>query len=82
MGIRKKLRERAEMELHVMIEKLEKHALDICSDMPVEPKELCRLVCGGRTQALLTKVQGKMADRYESSLLARLDDELPADENF
>jgi hypothetical protein len=82
MSIRKKLRMSAEMELHTMIEKLEGEALKICGDTPVDHKDLCRLVIGGRTQSVLNRVIGKMADRYEAMVIDRLEDEMPADENF
>jgi len=81
MSIRKKLRLHAEQELHEMIMKLEGHALAVCADSPVEPKDLCRLVIGGKTQTTLNRVIGKIADRYEENYMAQLD-VLPPDENY
>ena len=77
MGIRKKLRRASEQELQEMIEKLEGRALEICGDTPVDHKDLCRLVIGGRTQSTLNRVISKMADRKESSIVAYLDDQIP-----
>jgi len=79
MSIRKKLRLRAETELQSMIEQLEAHALQICGDSPVEPKELCRLVIGGRMQTVLNKVIGKMADKMEEEIVRDL---TPAEEQY
>jgi len=73
MSIRKKLRLRAETELHGMIEQLEGKALEVCGDSPVEPKDLCRLVIGGKTQTTLNKVIGKMADQYEEEIIDGLE---------
>ena len=82
MSIRKKLRLRAETELHGMIEQLENHALAVCGDTPVEPKDLCRLVIGGKTQTTLNRVIGKMADQHEEQIVRDLEVPQAPDENF
>jgi len=82
MSIRKQLRLQAESELHEMIEKLQSEAVDICKDTPVDIKDLCRLVIGGRTQSVLNRVIGLIADRKEASVLAYLEDQSPSPENY
>ena len=80
MSIRAKLRLRAEVELHSMIEQLEGKALEICGDTVVDIKDLCRLVIGGRTQSVLNKVIGQLADQAEDQLMSDL--AMPSDRSI
>ena len=74
MSIRTELRARAENRLGGLIDEMIKAANEI-RHPAIDSKDLMRLAIGGRTQALLNKTIGRMADYEESSLLARLEDE-------
>ena len=82
MSIRKQLRLQAETELHEMITQLSESADTVCKDTPIGRNDLCRLVIGGRTQSVLNRCIGEIADRKEASVLAYLEDQSPSPENY
>ena len=75
MSLRKQLRIRAETRLHNLIDEVQLSVQEICKGDAVEWTEVMRLALGGRTQALLNKVIGDMANAQEAQLLLKLGDE-------
>jgi hypothetical protein len=74
MNIRARLKQNAEVQLQSLVEKLERHAINLCGDLPIEPKELCRMVCSERTTVLTRKLTSRMAQEAEKQMVADYED--------
>ena len=76
MSIRKKLRARAAIELHDMMQALKDSAGDIVTRTQVTPEELCKLVANPEhSKTLIGQLLPRMANHAEERLAERLDAE-------
>lgn len=69
MQLRQRLKQSAETQLSQLVEQLEKRAIELCADYPIEPQQLARLVCSPSTSVLTKKLVSKMATQAEEEMV-------------